>query len=56
VHHAPLEDRDLGDQVRRRTEPVEPEALRVLGHPIGTVADQPGTEQRRRRHDAASAR
>ena len=47
---APLGQGDLGRQVGRTAEPVDPEAAagRQLGPPQGPVADDPGAQQRRR--------
>ena len=46
--HAPaLVDGDLADDVRGGAEAVEPEPLRVAGHPQRPVADQAGAQQRR---------
>ena len=47
VDLAALVDGDLADHVRRRPEPVQPEALRVAGEPQRAVADQAAAQQRR---------
>ena len=39
--------RDLGHDVRRGAEPVDPEPRAVAGEPQRPVADQPGAQQRR---------
>src|SRR5215831_2680801 len=46
-HAAPLVERDLDDDVRRRTEAVQAEALGVARECERAVADQAGAEQRR---------
>ena len=43
----PWWQRDLADDVGAGAEAVEPEALRVAGHPQRAVADEPGAQQRR---------
>src|SRR5439155_643720 len=43
----PLVAGNLGDDVRRGSEAVEPEPLAVARQPQRAVADQPGAEQRR---------
>ena len=50
VHLAPVVQRDLRDDVRRRAEAVQPEPADLLrsGHAIRAVADQAGAQQRRR--------
>ena len=44
-HPATLGARDLGDNVRRRAEAVEAEALGIARHRERAVADKPGAEQ-----------
>src|SRR5205807_463882 len=46
-HAPPLEHRDLADHVRRRSEPVQPEPLRVAGEAQRPEADQPAAQKRR---------
>src|SRR5215217_6585068 len=46
-HAPPLVHRDLADDVRRRAEAVQTEALRVAREPQRAVADQPAAQQRR---------
>jgi hypothetical protein len=46
VDRAPLVHGDLTDDVRCRSEPVEPDPLRVAGAAKGAVADQAGAEER----------
>src|SRR4029079_14848532 len=46
VDRSPLVYRDLADDVRGRSEPVEPAQLSVAGAERGGVADQAGAEVR----------
>ena len=45
-HAATLVAGDLADDVRRGAEAIEPEPLRIGGHPQRAIADQPGAQQR----------
>ena len=49
-HVAALLHRDLGNDVRRRAESIDAQPRARPRHPIGTVTNQPGTQERRGVH------